>query len=235
MGARHERLSQLLAAQGWTVLALATGEGQGGLPANSSTQHAANSAATGGVESTKRLPKFLLAHGLQPLAGFAEASGGVLLTSEKLLAEAVASLGRRWRLTYQVERQPDGRIHEVEVRLRELGGEVRAPLWIASETLEEIAFERARNTVEGHPEGGELSLQAADVRVSLAVFYPEREPFTHHQVVRGQDLSLEGTWDFSTQLNLPADAARVVVVVEELASGIWGATAAPLMTRRQGS
>ncbi len=274
MGARQERLSRLLAAQGWTVLAVATGEGQGGLPGDSGSQHGANAAANSGIESTKQLPKFLLAHGLQPLTSFAEASGGVLLTSEDLLAEAVASLGRRWRLTYQVERQPDGRIHEVEVRLRELGGEVRAPLWIASETLEEIAFERARNMVEGNLEGGELSLQAAiffpsareenysggprrgtlavradlaplaalrhtlqtaDVRVSLAVFYPERDPFTHHQVVRSQDLSLEGTWDFSTQLNLPADAARVVVVVEELASGVWGAAAAPLMTRRQGS
>ena len=72
-------------------------------------------------------------------------TGGEVSTA---FGTAVASLGRigdRLRLTYQAERPSDGRVHDVEVRLRN-GGELklRAPRKVRSPTPEQVATSRVQ-------------------------------------------------------------------------------------------
>ena len=72
---------------------------------------------------------------------------------------------------------------------------------------------------------------ATALRVTLAVYFRDRPPFLRHEVLSRQDLSRGDHWDYTASLALPLDTSNVVVVVEELTSGSWGAGLAPLVRR----
>ena len=74
-------------------------------------------------------------------------------------------------------------------------------------------------------------LTATAMRVSLVIFFTDREPFVHHQLQTDQDLSLGEEWKHALTMSFPDAVARVVVVVEELATGTWGGAVAPLVRR----
>ena len=271
-GPLRQRMSRRLSAQGWIVMPLAVGRSQA-----AGTNTVAEAGAVGASSSDRlgvlrRAPAFLQGQALAPLRSLAEESGGQLLTDESGLPAALARLGDRVRLDYQVARPPDGKVHELEVIAKRPGLKVKQRRWIASETLEEIAVGRAQRLAEGSNEKGELPilsrvlvegasrpshqgggkmqgtvatrvslkplgearpmLAAAAVRVSLVIFFLDRPPFVHHQVLQQQDLSEGKEWKHAATMTFPEDAARVVVVVEELATGSWGGDIAPLVPRK---
>jgi hypothetical protein len=66
-------------------------------------------------------------------------------------------------------------------------------------------------------------LGKARMRVTVAVEIAGAEPFVTHQEAEA-DPSREGTnWGYTVPLTWPPEARQVVVVVEELATGAWGA------------
>ncbi|MCP4201439.1 MAG: hypothetical protein GY769_05830 [bacterium] len=73
------------------------------------------------------------------------------------------------------------------------------------------------------------SLDGAALRVTTAIYFPERVPFVHHEVVWEQDLREGAHWGHSAHVTLPPDTGAVVVVVEELTTGSWGGSVAPLV------
>ncbi|MCP4201438.1 MAG: hypothetical protein GY769_05825 [bacterium] len=77
------------------------------------------------------------------------------------------------------------------------------------------------------PVRGEL--EQATLRVTTAVYFPDRDPFVHHSMHWAQDLSEGDNWGYTTRMSLPQSAGGVVVVVEELGSGSWGGSVAPLV------
>jgi len=82
---------------------------------------------------------------------------------------------------------------------------------------------------------GRQLLTSTVMRVSLVIFFSDQEPFVHHQLPTAQDLSQGKEWKHTLTMSFPLAAARVVVVVEELATGSWGGTVAPLVRRKTGS
>jgi len=75
----------------------------------------------------------------------------------------------------------------------------------------------------------DLSSRPATFRVSLALTRPGREPELSSEVVDGQDLRSLEDWRYSKNLDVPADAEQVAVVVEELRGGRWGGTLASVV------
>jgi tetratricopeptide (TPR) repeat protein len=84
-------------------------------------------------------------------------SGPVVVTSEEL-AEAVAGLGRRVRITFQVGGAPDGQLHHVAVNLEKYGYGIRAPRWVRLSTPPAVAALRVRRLLAGELETGELNV-----------------------------------------------------------------------------
>lgn len=107
------------------------------------------------------LPTKLVYRPLEPLAVLAEKTGGEVVTGHRAIPQALVRLGERVRLTYQVERLPDGKIHDVRVRAKRPGLTVTAPEFSGSPAPEAGASAKARRLLESGAERGDLPLLAA--------------------------------------------------------------------------
>lgn len=148
---------------------------------------------------------------------------------------------RRWIASETLEEIAEARAQ----RLAE-GGDEKGDLPLASLVLIEDGDPSPRQAGAGGKLQGTVAtrvdlaalgdarpmLAATAVRVSLVIFFPDRPPFVHHQVLQSEDLSQGEEWKHAATLSFPADTARVVVVVEELATGSWGGAVAPLVRRK---
>jgi len=199
----------------------------------------------------------LLTDPLPPLRTLAAATGGVPVARAVGLADVVASLNRWFRVTFQVSRDLDGRLHPVEVRARGAGLTTAAPGWVRSATPEVVAEARVRRIVSGDYEVGDLAVAArfrregeggnglvtgilsttldltgegirlpdpahSPLRLTVAWGSEDGPPTFQHEILKDQDLS-GPRWTREAPLTLPDSAEWVVVVVEELLSGSWGA------------
>jgi hypothetical protein len=173
----------------------------------------------------------------------------------------LADLGARFRVTFQVARPLDGRLHRLEVRAARGGLTVAGPAWVRSATPEAVTEARVRRIVEGEPEVGDLAVSArfrreegsggaggdrrftgvltvrldlaargsrppdpqrATLRLSVGYGREDGAPAFQHEILAAQDLS-GPAWSHDKPLAIPADAEWIVALVEELASGAWGA------------
>ena len=169
-GPDTEELNRILAAHGWTVMPVALG----GLAATDVADAAtagreryrafaqdryAVSSGRGFTASTS--PSSLLVAPLSPLLDLADATGGRLVVDERKLPAAIAGLGDRYLVTYQVPGPADGSVHRIEVRSLRPGLTVEAPRFVAAATPESIAALRARRLLEGSVRHGDLPLSLA--------------------------------------------------------------------------
>ncbi len=100
-----------------------------------------------------------------PLETLARTTAGAVVRSDTDLAAALAGLGRRVRLTYQVAGPPDGRLHSLEARFKS-GRRLLYPGWARVSIPESVAAARARRLLAGEPTGGALELTADFVTTS---------------------------------------------------------------------
>lgn len=107
------------------------------------------------------LPERLVFRPLDPLVALAEKTGGEVVTGRGKIPDALVRLGERVRLTYQVERLPDGRVHDVRVRAKRPGLTVKAPEFSGSPAPEASASAKARRLLVDGAERGDLPLVAA--------------------------------------------------------------------------
>lgn len=260
---QSERISGVgreMAAAGWLVMAVAT----------SSTGSQTTSAEFNGgnrfqtfmamaPESIRNLEAdWLLLDPISTQRRLAAPSGGDVVKGGSGLDD-LADLSRGWyRVSYQVDRAPDGALHGLEVATERPGVTLDSPEVVATETGEGQAALRVRRLLRdpstasselpvsveiGSPQKAEEKRLAADatitvdlgellsflsddsrriVRVSLAVDTGAGEPFVFHRMAQ-----IEGDapgWHYTVPLEWPQEATATAVVVEDLASGLWGGT-----------
>jgi VWFA-related protein len=159
----NERLAQALAATGWVSVNLAFGghDAGGSFDAEMTGRGRVAGLLYSSGDSVFDMPSATVFHPLAPLNKMAAYTGGETLTGVGKLPTSLTRLGDRVRLTYQVARPPDGKLHQVEVRARRAGLEVRAPRWSGSPAPEAVAEARARRLLAGDVEHGELPVAAA--------------------------------------------------------------------------
>lgn len=162
---RYGEMVKVMAAHGWVCMNLALG----GPPSTFATVGAENDGQgyIGNISG-----RDLQGQGARPaqqtayrpldgLRNLARETGGELITGRKKIPQAVERLGERVRLTYQVARRPDGKIHPVEVRTTRPGLTVNAPQWSGSPAPEAVASARARRLLLDNVERGDLPVVAA--------------------------------------------------------------------------
>jgi len=66
----------------------------------------------------------------------------------------------------------------------------------------------------------------------MVFYFSDKPPFARHEVLAAQDLSAGEEWKYSATMNLQ-DIAKVVVVAEELATGMWGGSVAPMARKKE--
>ena len=193
---------------------------------------------------------------LEPLAFLevlAQATAGRTVLNSDDLAEAVLSLSRRARLTYQISGWPQGRIQDLEVALLGSALELRHPRRARSGTPETVAAARARRLASGDLVAGDLKVRAAlaskseevetllvevdreslagedtgdrpiRVRVTLATGGPDGVPTVNHkriEIASGQD---DDPWRYRASIAKLGAEEWLVVVVENVETGRWGA------------
>ncbi len=199
--------------------------------------------------------------GNEPLADWADASGGRVIAKADELDALLESLSGRFRVTFQVARDLDGQLRPLEIKARQGGLDIRGPRWVRSATPEGVTEARVRRILAGEPEVGSLAVSArfqaepassgrpsdglkvgtlrlgldltrrgsrppepasSTLRLTIAYGREDGAPSISHEVLSRQDLS-GATWSYEKALTLPEDAVWLIVVVEDLASGEWGA------------
>jgi hypothetical protein len=188
-----------------------------------------------------------------PLAALADDTAGRLVADGPLLEAAIGSLSRRVRLTYQVEGPPSGGLLPVEVRPRRPGIRLRAPRWARWGSPETLAELRVRRVLAGDLPGGALPVHAelapagddgegpARLAVRIDPDSALREPASEEPAwirltlgsggpgvtatVRHERLPPRQLAGFSWETDLPGAAPGpwIAVLVEDLATGAWGA------------
>ncbi|HEX4955092.1 MAG TPA: hypothetical protein VF017_17010 [Thermoanaerobaculia bacterium] len=188
-----------------------------------------------------------------PLKSLAGEGGGELVDRADGLAALLQGLDESFRVTIQVNRRIDGLLRPIEVRSASAGVKVEGKSWLRSATPEALAEARVRRILAGENEIGELALGArfvsepvagkrtvrltldlsrrgskpevgkgALLRLTLASGREEGQPTFEHRLLKDQDLSA-AIWTRDEAVPLPADAEWMIVLVEDLASGMWGA------------
>jgi len=165
---RVDQTGRDLAAAGWLVVPVAT----------QSVGASAAAADTGGGD---RFQQFLSANDaaagafttgsllINPIAAqrhLAAPSGGDVAMGGGGLDDLMDSSAGWYRLSYQIDRAPDGAKHGLEITSDRDGVEIRSTSIIASETAEGAAAARVRRLLRGSPEAGDLkvALEVADVQ-----------------------------------------------------------------------
>lgn len=186
-------------------------------------------------------------------ASLADSTAGRLVETADELAEAVASLSRRARLTYQISGVPRGDVRKLEVSLAGSELDLRYPSWTRSGTPSGVAAARARRLPLGEYDDGDLAIRArldsggaddrsvvVNVDLESLADSPERgAPVLLRittatgapgavQDVRSQRFeALPDADDAGLSYRLPIAPAIedgwVSVVVEDLDTGRWGA------------
>ena len=157
-------LAKTLAGSGWVTvnLALSAVESAGAVEAEMTGRgRLGEQHVIGGGDAFAAQPDAIVLRPLDPLKEIAIATGGETLTAVNKLPSALERLEEKVRITYQVERAPDGKQHHVEVVSRRPGLKVASPAWSGSGPPEGVASARARQLLAGDVNRGDLPLVAA--------------------------------------------------------------------------
>ena len=186
----------------------------------------------------------------------AESTGGRVAAETLSIIGALERLPQRRRLSYLPSPDTDMGIRRVQIRAEETGAVagVRARAWVSSVTPETVADVRILQMLEGQLDEGGLAVSAAvqpeergtgaqliihlesaesgelPVRVSLAIPRDDEPSEVAHQILTAEPSGEDGDAVKSLILKLDrAPDAAVVVVVEDLSTGLWGGSYASVM------
>ena len=243
------KLAKTLATAGWRTVSIQGDSATDGWLDDASSSipgriHKSNFAAP------QSGPRSILIRPADPLLEVAEETGGEVVANSGKIARAIDRLDDRLRVTYQVDRKPDGKPVQIELKARNKNLKVRSARWAASATPDEMAEQRALGQLlEGATFTGDLSVEAAvdwttntarrqgtlrvvskipdltkgDFRFTLAVLVPPNESFVVNRHLAGYQLP-NGEFRLRTPLDLPPATTVVVVSIEEMSTGLWGSS-----------
>ncbi|HEU5161697.1 MAG TPA: hypothetical protein VFV54_00995, partial [Thermoanaerobaculia bacterium] len=150
-----DELAQTLALGGWTALTI------GGVNVYSTSDVTRGTGRRFSGKQSGVAPPFFFMKPDEPLVHLAEVTGGERIAHPAALSTALADIGRRIRITYQVDREPDPRPRRVEIVPLRAGLTVRGAEWTASTTTEGVAGGRAIDLLTGEGARGDLGVTAA--------------------------------------------------------------------------
>lgn len=210
-GEAFEAASKSVAAAGWQVFPISLGQ-PGAAPsvgASESGRARYRSFDRGGRTEApgSGLPAFLMRAPLDPLKTIAEESGGELSLSPEQIGAAISSLSERFRLTYQVPREPDTATHALEIRSRRPGVRVRSQRSISTASTDAMMAARLRHVLRTGDLGGadlDLDLQGSVER--------DKEIADAIVLTLAYEADLSPIAVFRPELN--ASGLRVTMVVE---------------------
>ncbi len=186
---------------------------------------------------------------IRPLETVTLVTAGRTVRDAEAIDEAVQSLGRRARLTYQVEGRPEGRLAKLDVFIAGSPNRLRHPGWVRSGALETVAAARARSILRGEAVDGALDVRAnldrgrerklearvsqgkpgapddepRTMRVSLAIGTPGGAIRVQHERIDLPSGAALSDWVYRTTLDALDRDEWVAVVIEDVESGEWGA------------
>lgn len=105
--------------------------------------------------------KAMIYNAAAPLQVMAETTGGAVVNNLSKLGEAIDSIDDRLRITYQVNRPPDGKVHKVVIRAKNADLTVRSAAWTSSSTPQEMAEARAAGLLRDTSTKGDLAVESA--------------------------------------------------------------------------
>lgn len=244
------KLAKTLATAGWRTVSI-----QGDSPTSGWLDDASTN-AVGRVHKSafaqpQSGPRSILFRPAEPLQEVADETGGEVVGNSGRIAKAIARLDDRLRITYQVDRKPDGKPVKIEIKARDKSLKVRSARWAAASTPDEMAEQRALGQLhEGATFTGDLPVEATvewtantdrkrgtlrvvsklpgadlrgDFRFTLAILVLPGEAFVTHKPLNAYRLS-NGEFRLQTPLDLPAATSVVVIAIEDLANGMWGSS-----------
>jgi hypothetical protein len=246
------KLARTLAVAGWRTVSIVGNSSSDGWVDDASSGspgrvHKNNFAAP------QAGPRSILIRPADPLREVADETGGEVVGNSGKIAQAIDRLDDRLRITYQVDRKPDGKPVKIELKARDKALKVRSAHWAASATPEEMSEQRALAQLLDSTFTGDLSVQSTvewsantarrqgtlnvvskipdltkgDFRFTLAVLVPPNESFVVNKHLAGYQLP-NGEFRLRTPLDLPAATSVVVVAIEELSTGMWGSSRMPV-------
>ncbi|HEV7243152.1 MAG TPA: hypothetical protein VGQ36_28255 [Thermoanaerobaculia bacterium] len=194
-------------------------------------------------------PRAILLQPTDPLTDMAVETGGEVVANSGKIAAAIERIDDRLRITYQVDRKPDGKAVKIELRARDKNLKVRSARWASSATPDEMAEQRALGQLQEGAFTGDLPVEATvewtantarrqgmlrvvskipdltkgDFRFTLAVLVPPSESFVVNRNLAGYQLA-NGEFRLRTPLDLPAATSVVVISIEEMSTGMWGSS-----------
>jgi VWFA-related protein len=152
-----------LAASGWTALSVPAD-----ISFDDGWQNDASTGAIGRVHGSATKPragdkgqKAFLYRPIDPLNVLAVETGGAVVPNSAKLGEAIQNIDDRVRITYQVDRKPDGKAHKVEIRPRNKDLRVKAAQWASTSTPDEMAEVRALGLMSGGAFAGDLPVKSS--------------------------------------------------------------------------
>jgi hypothetical protein len=160
---RVDQVGRDLAAAGWLVVPVAT----------RTTGTASGSADTGGGDRFQQFlsaqpdaartsrANFLLLDPIGSQRHLAAPSGGEVAMGADGLDRLISSSAGWYRLSYQIDRPPDGADHQLAISTDRPGANIRSTSVIASETPEGAAAARVRRLLRGSTEDSDLAVEIA--------------------------------------------------------------------------
>jgi len=159
--ARVDRVGRDLAAAGWLVVPVATrtaGSQTGAAEIGGGDRFQTFLSAQPDAIRTS-YAQFLMLDPLGSQRHLAAPSGGEVAMGGAGLDRLIDESAGWYRLTYQIDRPPDGVDHDLAISTVRDGAEIRSTSVIASETLESEAAARVRRLLRGSEEAGDLELE----------------------------------------------------------------------------
>lgn len=155
IGSPISALAKTLAASAWTMISVDSPSGAGEAWIDDGGRSGIGRVRNLTVDHPGQGSAFTSRSTRDPLLEFAEATGGSVVQRAKL-DEAIADLGGRVKITYQVSRPPDGKTRKIAVRTSRPGITIRTMKWSSEATPDDIAAVRAVQILREGDSSGEL-------------------------------------------------------------------------------
>jgi hypothetical protein len=224
--AHQEEITRALAAQGWTIVSLATAShvrlatsfkpGTHEMVPHEVFVDVLGSAA---LTTINRRP-------LDPLSRLADATGGSVVTDASLL-----DLGPRVILTYQTDRADDGLPRHIEVRAVRPGVTVRAQRWAGAAEgslpvtcairLGPLEKDIRNSEIEVNVDLTPIADDVASIDSGTLRFKISADSFTTTKDLDHLDFTSHLGWSTAIAIR-HRTAARIVVTATETSTGAWG-------------
>jgi hypothetical protein len=152
------RMAQSLAGGAWTAVSIPSDNNADGWVDDASVSGIGRVHA-GTIDRKNSSPRAFLIRPLDPLNTIADVTGGKVVANSAHLGEVLEGLDDRVKITYQVDRKPDGKTRKIQVRARDPQLKVHAAKFAAATAPDDLAQTRAVGLLKTAAYSGDLPVE----------------------------------------------------------------------------